>query len=94
MIVEVVRVMEPVVLEVNPASLGNAVPVFLDVEPLSPTLMRSFNELIACMHEVKVAAIMEDLDLYERTGHMTRLIEDVIRRAQCLAEADRIIETF
>lgn len=81
-------------LEVNPVTLGDAVPVYPDADPISPTLMRSFNELIACMHEVKVTAIMEDLDLYERTGHMTRLIEDVIRRAQCLAEADRIIESF
>lgn len=86
--------MEPVVLEVNPASLGNAVPVYAGVDPFSPFLMNSFNELIACMHDLKVTAIMEDLALYERTGHMTRLIEDVIRRAQCLAEADRIIETF
>jgi hypothetical protein len=86
--------MEPVVLEVNPASLGDAVPVFPDVDPASPSLMRSFNELMTSMHDLKVAAIMEDLDLYERTGHMTRLIEDVIRRAQCLAEADRIMESF
>jgi hypothetical protein len=86
--------MEPVVLEVNPASLGDAVPVFPDVDPLSPTLMRSFDELMTSMHDLKVAAIMEDLDLYERTGHITRLIEDVIRRARCLAEADRIMESF
>lgn len=86
--------MERVVLEVNPASLGGAVPVFPEIAPLSSGLMRSFHELLQCMHAVKVAAVMEDLDLYERTGHMTRLIEDVIRRAQCLAEADRIIETF
>jgi hypothetical protein len=86
--------MEPVVLELNPATLADCVPVYPDMDPISPTLMRSFNELIACMHEVKVTAIMEDLDLYERTGHMTRLIEDVIRRAQCLAEADRIMESF
>jgi hypothetical protein len=46
------------------------------------------------MHEVKVAAILEDLDVYERTGRMSWLIEDVIRRAKCLAEADRIIENF
>jgi hypothetical protein len=86
--------MEPVVLELNHASLGNAVPVYPEADLFSPTLMKSFNELIECMHDLKVAAIMEDLDLYERTGHMTRLIEDVIRRAQCLAEADRIIATF
>jgi hypothetical protein len=86
--------MEPVVLELNRASLGNAVPVFPETDLFSPALMKSFNELMDCMHDVKVAAILEDLDLYERTGHMTRLIEDVIRRAQCLAEADRIIETF
>jgi len=86
--------MEPVVLEVKPASLGSAIPVGRDADLMSPTLMRSFNELIASMHDVKVAAIMHDLDLYERTGQMTRLIEDVIRRAQCLAEADRILESF
>jgi hypothetical protein len=86
--------MEPVVLELNHATLGTAVPVYPDVDPFSPTLMKSFNELIECMHDLKVAAIMEDLDLYERTGHMTRLIEDVIRRAQCLAEADRIMASF
>ena len=86
--------MEPVVLEFNPSAFGNAVPVHPEAELMSPALMRSFNELIACMHDVKVAAIMDDLDLYERTGHMTRLIEDVIRRAQCLAEADRIMESF
>ena len=81
-------------LEMNPASFGTAVPVFPEAEPISAALVESFNELIACMHDVKVAAVMEDLDLYEQTGHMTRLIEDVIRRAQCLAEADRIIERF
>ena len=81
-------------LELNPSSFGDAVPVFSDPDLISPTLMRSFNELMTSMHDVKVAAIMEDLDLYERTGHMTRLIEDVIRRAQCLAEADRIMATF
>jgi hypothetical protein len=86
--------MEPVVLELNPASLGNAVPVYPELDLISPPLMRSFNELIASMHDVKVVAIMDDLDLYERTGHMTRLIEDVIRRAQCLAEADRIMASF
>jgi hypothetical protein len=86
--------MEPVVLEVNPASLGNAVAVYPDVDLMSPALMRSFTELMTTMHDVKVAAVLEDLDLYERTGHMTRLIEDVIRRAECLAEADRIMETF
>jgi hypothetical protein len=86
--------MEPVVLELNHATLGTAVPVYPDAGPFSPTLMKSFNELIECMHDLKVAAIMEDLDLYERTGHMTRLIEDVIRRAQCLAEADRIMASF
>jgi hypothetical protein len=86
--------MEPVVLELNHASLGTAVPVVPDTGPFSPTLMRSFNELLTCMHEVKVAAILEDLDVYERTGRMSWLIEDVIRRAKCLAEADRIIENF
>jgi hypothetical protein len=86
--------MEPVVLELNHATLGTAVPVYPDAGLFSPTLMKSFNELIECMHDLKVAAIMEDLDLYERTGHMTRLIEDVIRRAQCLAEADRIMASF
>ena len=86
--------MEPVVLEVNPVTLGGAVPVFPETGPFSSGLMTSFSELLQSMHAVKVAAVLEDLDLYERTGHMTRLIEDVIRRAQCLAEADRIIETF
>jgi hypothetical protein len=86
--------MEPVVLELNHTSLRTAVPVFPEADLFSPTLMRSFNELLDCMHEVKVAAILEDLDVYERTGRMTWLIEDVIRRAQCLAEADRIIENF
>ena len=81
-------------LEVNHACLGDAVPVFQDAGLMSPALMRSFNELVASMHDLKVVAIMEDLDLYERTGHMTRLIEDVIRRAQCLAEVDRIMESF
>lgn len=81
-------------LEVNHATLAHAVPVSFETEFLSPTLMKSFNELISCMHDVKVTAIMEDLDVYERTGYMSRLIEDVIRRAQCLAEADRIERTF
>jgi hypothetical protein len=86
--------MEPVVLEVNPVTLEGAVPVLTETGQFSAALMKSFSELLLCMHAVKVAAVLEDLDLYERTGHMTRLIEDVIRRAQCLAEADRIIETF
>lgn len=86
--------MERVVLELNPATLGGAVPVFPETDRSSSGLMTSFSELLQCMHAVKVAAVMEDLDLYERTGHMTRLIEDVIRRAHCLAEADRIIDTF
>ncbi len=81
-------------LELNHALLESAVPVFPEQDLFSPTLMKSFNELLDCMHEVKVAAILEDLDVYERTGRMTWLIEDVIRRAQCLAEADRIIATF
>lgn len=81
-------------LELNHVSLDGAVPVLFDAERISPDLMRSFNELLTSMHDLKVTAIMEDLDLYERTGHMTRLIEDVIRRAHCLAEADRIMETF
>jgi len=82
------------VLEVKPASLGNAVHVFPPANPASLALVKSFNELMTSMHDVKVAAIMEDLELYEKTGHMTRLIEDVIRRAQRLAEVDRIMETF
>lgn len=81
-------------LELNHASLGSALPVFPEQDLLSPTLMSSFFELLDCMHEVKVAAVLEDLEVYERTGKMTWLIEDVIRRAQCLAEADRIIATF
>jgi hypothetical protein len=86
--------MEPVVLEVNPASLEGSVPVLRETSPFSAALMTSFSELLLSMHAIKVAAVLEDLYLYERTGHMTRVIEDVIRRAHCLAEADRIMETF
>lgn len=81
-------------LELNPAAFEGSFPVFPESGSLSPELMGSFSELLLCMHDLKVAAVLEDLELYERTGHMTRLIEDVIRRAQCLAEADRILETF
>jgi hypothetical protein len=86
--------MEPVVLEVSQASLEGSVPFCPDADLISPHLMNSFTELLASMHDLRVAALMEDLDLYERTGHMSRLIEDAIRRAHCLAEADRIMESF
>jgi hypothetical protein len=86
--------MERVMLELNPAAFEGSVPVLLEPVTLSPELMGSFSELLLSMHAVKVAAVLEDLELYERTGHMTCLIEDVIRRAQCLAEADRIMEAF
>lgn len=81
-------------LALKQETLVEAVPVHPEVDLYSPTLMKSFQELVSSMHDVKVRAITQDLDLYERTGHMTRLIEDVLRRAQCLADADRIMETF
>jgi hypothetical protein len=56
--------------------------------------MKSLQELISSMPDIKVRAITQDLDVYERTGNMTRLIEDVLRRAQCLADADRIMDSF
>jgi hypothetical protein len=86
--------MEPVVLAVRQEYLEESVPVRQEVDLYSPTLMKSLQELISSMPDIKVRAITQDLDLYERTGHMTRLIEDVLRRAQCLADADRIMESF
>lgn len=81
-------------LEMDPHSFALATPVLPESNRLSSVLTASFIELIDSMHDVKVAAVLEDLDLYERTGRMSWLIEDTIRRAQCLAEADRIIATF
>jgi hypothetical protein len=78
----------------GPATFDGAAAVVPAREAFVPALAVSFLELLDCMHDVKVAAVLEDLDVYERTGHMTLLIEDTIRRAQCLAEADRIIATF
>jgi len=82
------------VLAVKREDLEVAVPVRVEPDVYSLTLMKSLQELIASMPDIKVRAITQDLDLYERTGHMTRLIEDVLRRAQCLADADRIMRSF
>jgi hypothetical protein len=89
-----VQVKEPFVLEMDPTSFERAAPVLPECDRLSGVLSASFIELIDSMHDVRVAAVLEDLELYERTGRMSWLIEDTIRRAQCLAEADRIIATF
>ena len=86
--------MERVVLAVKQETLEVAIPLRVDPDPYSPTLMKSLQELISSMPDIKVRAIAQDLDLYERTGHMTRLIDDVLRRARCLADADRIMESF
>jgi hypothetical protein len=49
--------MEPVVLDVTPASLGNAVRSVSRAELDRSALTRSFTELMTTMHDVKVAAI-------------------------------------
>lgn len=81
-------------LEMDPTSFEGAAPVLPEAARLSAVLSASFIELVDSMHDVKVQAVIEDLEVYERTGRMTWLIEDTIRRAQCLAECDRIVATF
>jgi hypothetical protein len=41
------------------------VPVRPAADLYSPTLMKSFQELISSMPDIKVRAIMQDLDLYD-----------------------------
>lgn len=88
-------VMERAVLEIDPACLRDAVSVpFVDSELVPPEVVNSLCELLASMRDGKVVAVLRDLETYDRTGRMTSLIDDTLRRAQCLADADRIIEKF
>lgn len=50
-----------------------------------------FGEVASYLSAHDFDALMVDLDAYSRVGLVTERVEDMKRRAQCIADADRII---
>lgn len=69
-------------------------PVRFDLDDPSPVFDVYLREVTEAMTEPKFEALARDLSAYDRTGVVTDLMEDVLRRAQCLADADRITTIF
>lgn len=51
-------------------------------------------EIVSCLPDVRMDAISAEIELFEETGVMTAGIENLLRRATCMAEADRITRRF
>jgi hypothetical protein len=53
-----------------------------------------FLELLADMTEAAIDVVADDLDVFEQTGQVTLNLFRLLRRAQCLSDADRITLKF
>lgn len=69
-------------------------PVRFDLDDPSPVFDVYLRELTDSMHDLKIEALVEHIAAYEETGKVSDLLHDVLKRAQCLADADRITTIF
>jgi hypothetical protein len=53
-----------------------------------------FRELLAGASEILIDCIAKDLEDFELTGHVSANVRHLLGRAQCLADADRIMVKF
>ena len=53
-----------------------------------------FQEIVQCLYPAERDGITSDLRLYEATGMLTERLEDVLRRASILRDADRLLAKF
>jgi len=56
-----------------------------------PDCKAHFGEVASYLSAGEFDALMSDLDAYDRVGLVTPRVQDMKRRAQCIADADRII---
>jgi hypothetical protein len=57
-------------------------------------LFSYFQELLSGASEMLIDCIANDLEDFERTGHVSANVRHLLGRAQCLADADRIMVKF
>jgi hypothetical protein len=57
-------------------------------------LFSYFQELLSGASEMLIDCIAHDLEVFERTGHVSANVRHLLGRAQCLADADRIMVKF
>ena len=76
---------------VHPGSRGSAMGNPADTG--EPTL-ENFLEVVAGLPPADNACLSEDLLRYEETGVASSLLEDILRRAACIATADRLLHNL
>jgi hypothetical protein len=62
-----------------------------DYEDDGFTAQPYFDEVVGYLAPCVRDALVEDVLAYDRTGVVSPLMEDMLRRARCLAAADRIV---
>jgi hypothetical protein len=56
-----------------------------------PPLQTYIHELVSALPEPRRALLAEDLRIFDQTGFITPMVDELIRRAECLSDADRIL---
>jgi hypothetical protein len=51
---------------------------------------RYLREVMTCLRDEDLLAVRHDIAIYEDTGQGSQLLSDIMRRARCLDDADRI----
>jgi hypothetical protein len=73
---------------VHLGSHGNAI---CNLAEAGEPTFENFVELVAGLPPADNACLSEDLFRYEETGVASSLLEDILRRAACIATADRLL---